>query len=74
MKVSLPTSALFKEGEVEMRKVQLEILDQSSPALSARPAGVRHDLQFVIGSEFVPGTEFTRRRNAGNGASRGFRP
>ena len=56
MKVSLPTSALFKEGEVEIRTARLEILDLIVAALSVSSAGVRHDLQFVIGSEFVPGT------------------
>ena len=57
MKVSLPTRALFEEGEVEMRDVQLEILDRIVAALSARPAGVRYDLEFVIGSEFIRGTK-----------------
>lgn len=57
MKVSMPVSSLFDKDKAQMRNVQLEMLDRIVATVSAAPAGVRFDLEFVMGSNFVSGSK-----------------
>ena len=50
MQVRLPANTLFVEGKTEIQPNQLEMLDRVVAASSARPPGLRFDLEFVIGT------------------------
>jgi hypothetical protein len=56
MRVKLPTSAMFADGATEVRPVAVPVLDRIVAVLSARPPGLRFDMEFVIGSAFSEGT------------------
>jgi hypothetical protein len=50
MQIKLPASAMFAEGETVIRPVTIPVLDRIVAVLSARPPGLRFDMEFVIGS------------------------
>lgn len=50
MRVVMPSDALFFQGEARLRDGQFPFIDRVIAALSGRPAGLRHELEFVIGS------------------------
>ncbi|MGB0671625.1 MAG: flagellar motor protein MotB [Rhodospirillales bacterium] len=56
MRVKVPTSVLFADQESRVRPGQVGLLDRLVATLSARPYGLRHDLEFVIGSRYTGGT------------------
>lgn len=55
MSVSVPSDSLFYSGEARLREAQLPLLDRIVAALSGRPAGLRYDLEFVLGVDAPPG-------------------
>jgi hypothetical protein len=50
MRVVMPSDALFFPGEARLREGQFPFIDRMVAALSGRPAGMRHELEFVIGN------------------------
>lgn len=50
MRLYMPASALFLEGEAAVREDQLPLLDRVVAALSNRPPGLRQDMEIVIGA------------------------
>ncbi|MGB0683147.1 MAG: flagellar motor protein MotB [Magnetovibrionaceae bacterium] len=55
MRVSFPTSVLFAENEARLRPGQVGLVDRLVSTLSGRAAGLRHDLEFVVGSRYTTG-------------------
>jgi hypothetical protein len=55
MRVLLPADSLFFPETTEIRKGQQPLLDRVVVTLSAVPRGMRHDMDFVIGSPYVEG-------------------
>lgn len=55
MRVKLPVSAMFAEGATAVRPVAVPALDRIVAVLSAKPPGLRFDMEFVIGSPFTEG-------------------
>jgi hypothetical protein len=50
MRIKLPASAMFADGETDIRPVTIPVLDRFVAVLSAPPPGLRFDMEFVIGS------------------------
>lgn len=50
MRLLLASDGLFFEGEDRIRPAMYPLLDRTVAALSNRPAGLRYDLEFVIGT------------------------
>ena len=55
MRVHIPTGAMFFEGKAEIRPAQNPLLDRIVTTLSERAPGLRHDMEFVIGSRYTGG-------------------
>lgn len=55
MRVKLPTNAMYVDGESTIRPVAVPVLDRIVAVLSARPPGLRFDMEFVIGSPYTSG-------------------
>ena len=53
MRIELSTSALFAENSTELRPTTVPLLDRIVASLSARPPGLRFDMEFVIGSAYA---------------------
>lgn len=53
MRVKLPTNAMYVDGENTVRPVAVPVLDRIVAVLSARPPGLRYDMEFVIGSPYT---------------------
>ena len=56
MRVVLPADSLFFPDTTDIRKGQQPLLDRIVAALSAVPRGMRHDMDFVIGSPYAEGS------------------
>ena len=50
MRLLLAADSLFFQGEARIRPAMFPLLDRTVAALSNRPAGLRFDLEFVIGT------------------------
>jgi len=50
MRLVLASDGLFFQGEARIRPAMYPLLDRTVAALSNRPAGLRFDLEFVIGT------------------------
>jgi len=50
MRLILASDSLFFQGEARIRPAMYPLLDRAVAALSNRPAGLRFDLEFVIGT------------------------
>ncbi len=55
MRVRIPSDSLFFSGKSKIRDARFPLLDRIVAALSSRPAGVRYDMEFVIGAKYVGG-------------------
>ena len=55
MRVLLPADSLFFPDTAEIRKGQQPLLDRVVATLSSVPRGMRHDMDFVIGSPYAEG-------------------
>lgn len=55
MRVRIPSDSLFFSGKSKIRDSRFPFLDRIVAALSNRPAGVRYDMEFVIGAKYVDG-------------------
>ncbi len=55
MRIKLPTNAMYVDGESAIRPVAVPVLDRIVAVLSARPPGLRFDMEFVIGSPYTSG-------------------
>ena len=55
MRIKLRDNMLFKEGETEVREDRQELLDRIVASLSARPPGLRLDMEVVLGSAAIDG-------------------
>ena len=53
MHVQIPTDAVFFDSKAEIRPAQSPLLDRIVASLNQRPPGLRHDMEFVIGSPYV---------------------
>ncbi|MBT3358845.1 MAG: hypothetical protein HN403_04370 [Rhodospirillales bacterium] len=53
MRVIVPADALFLGDTAEVREGQIPLLDRIVASLSAGALGLRHDMEFVIGSPFT---------------------
>lgn len=51
MRIAVPADTLFFEDEARFRPALTPLLDRVVATLSARPAGLRYEMEFVIGSE-----------------------
>lgn len=56
MRVVVPTDALFMGETADVREGQIPLLDRIVASLSAGALGLRHDMEFVIGSAFTSET------------------
>ena len=52
MRAEMPSNAIFFEGEDRIRPNAFTFLDRIVAALSARPPGLRFDMEFVIGTAY----------------------
>lgn len=50
MRLMMAADSLFFQGESRIRPAMYPLLDRTVAALSSRPAGLRYDLEFVIGT------------------------
>ena len=50
MRLLMPADSIFFQGEARIRPAMFPLLDRTVAALSNRPAGLRFDLEFVIGT------------------------
>lgn len=50
MRVKMPADALFHEGKADLREAHFAFADRIVASLSARPPGVRFDMEFLIGT------------------------
>ena len=71
MRVKLPASAMFAQGDTEIRPVTIPVLDRIVAVLSARPAGTRFDMEFVVGPQVsadkaLPVAQTLETQRAGN--------
>lgn len=57
MRVVLKSDSLFVTGEAVIRDAMIPLLDRAVASLSNRPAGMRFDLEFIIGVETVGGAK-----------------
>lgn len=55
MQVALPSDALFVPNETRIREARYPLLDRIIAAISNRPAGLRWDMEFIIGSKYAVG-------------------
>ena len=55
MRVVLPSDSLFHSGQARIRSAHLPMFDRIVATLGAPPPGMRHDMDFVIGSAYVEG-------------------
>ncbi len=55
MRIRIPSDSLFFSGMSKIRDSRFPLLDRIVAALSDRPAGLRYDMEFVIGAEYVDG-------------------
>ena len=55
MRVELTSASLFLDGEATIRPGQYPLLDRLVATLSSRPAGMRYDMEFIIGSPYAVG-------------------
>jgi hypothetical protein len=55
MRVRIPADSLFYSGKSKIRTARFPLLDRIVTALSSPPAGVRYDMEFVIGTKYVGG-------------------
>jgi len=62
MRITVPTDALFESGKAKVRESQTALLDRIVTTLSTRPAGLRHDLELVMGSRFVKDKDLSTGR------------
>ncbi len=62
MRVVMPADALFFTGGTEIRPARFPLLDRLVATLSARPPGVRYDMEFVIGSAYTPDNDLPLRQ------------
>ena len=53
MRIRMPTSALFLDGDVKVRDDLIPLLDRVVANLSNRPPGLRQDMEAVIGSPAI---------------------
>ena len=54
MRVLIPSDSLFHVGEARIREARYELLDRIVAAVSARPPGLRFDVEFLIGTSAAP--------------------
>lgn len=71
MRIKLPVSAMFANGETEIRPVTVPVLDRIVAVLSSRPPGLRFDMEFFIGSPLsaekaLPVAQTLETQRAGN--------
>lgn len=50
MRVKMPVDALFHDGKADLREAHFAFADRIVASLSARPPGVRFDMEFLIGT------------------------
>lgn len=50
MRVLVPADVMFEAGGSRIRDTQIALLDRVVASLSARPPGLRYDMEFVVGS------------------------
>ncbi|TCS63024.1 flagellar motor protein MotB [Varunaivibrio sulfuroxidans] len=53
MRMSMAANSLFFDGQAKIRPAVLPLLDRTVAALSARPPGVRFDMEFVIDTPYA---------------------
>jgi hypothetical protein len=53
MRVRIPSDTLFFPDSTDIREAQIPLLDRVVASISGATAGLRHDLEFIIGSPYV---------------------
>lgn len=53
MRVRIPAASLFFPNTTEVREGQLPLLDRVVATLSAAPPGMRHEMEFIIGTRYA---------------------
>ncbi|MBT6407630.1 MAG: hypothetical protein HOK06_08495, partial [Rhodospirillaceae bacterium] len=53
MRVQLNADVMFEEDKAEIRETYQPLLDRIVASLSGRPAGLRFDMEFIIGSAYT---------------------
>ncbi len=56
MRITVPSNALFFADEARFRPALTPLLDRLVATLSARPVGLRYEMEFVIGSAYTEET------------------
>lgn len=62
MRITVPTDALFELSKAKVRESQTALLDRIVSTLSARPSGMRHDLELVMGGRFIKDKDLSTER------------
>ena len=62
MRITMPTDALFELSKAKVRESQTALLDRIVTTMSARPSGMRHDLELVMGSRFIKDKDLSTER------------
>lgn len=55
MRVRIPSDTLFFPETTDIREAQIPLLDRVVASISGATPGLRHDLEFIIGSPFAAG-------------------
>ena len=55
MRIVMPSDAMFRPGEAAVREGRYDMLDRIVASLSSPAAGMRHDLDLVVGASPGPG-------------------
>ncbi len=55
MKITMPAEALYFADGAEIRPAQSPLMDRIIASLSSSPPGMRFDVEFIVGSEIMPG-------------------
>ncbi len=60
MRVQMPASAMFFDGEVRFRPNVFAFFDRMVAALGGRPPGLRFDMEFVLGTPYTGDNNLAR--------------
>ena len=62
MRVQLKADVMFKPGSDEIRNSSYALMDRIVASVSGRPPGVRYDMEFVIASPYITGTDLPTKQ------------
>ncbi len=63
MRVSFPINSMFVNASSDLRPVSIPLLDRIVAALSSPPTGLKYDMEFVVGTNYLKGRELPVQQN-----------